>query len=71
MIASVFSDWFGWDAGAVLTNLVASAVWVPLTALWVHRHIRCVECHRIGTVPVPGTVHKVCKKHALEQGHTH
>lgn len=71
MTGSLLHDWFGWDGGAVLTNLIASALWVPLTALWVHRHLKCRDCLRPGTVPVPGSVHKVCKKHALEHGHTH
>ena len=28
MSASVLHDWFGFDAGSVLTNLIASAIWV-------------------------------------------
>lgn len=28
VIASVLQDWFGWPDGAVLTNLIASAIWV-------------------------------------------
>jgi hypothetical protein len=71
MTASVLNDWFNWRTGAVMTNLYASALWVPLTALWLHRHFKCRDCWRPATVPVPGTVRKVCRKHALEQGHTH
>lgn len=25
--ASIWSDWFGWPDGAVLTNLIASLIW--------------------------------------------
>lgn len=32
MIASLVHDWFGWPNGAVLTNLVASAICVALGA---------------------------------------
>lgn len=73
MTASLVHDWLGWDDGAVLTNLIASAVWVPLTYLVALRHLHCIErgCYRPGTVPVKGTPHKVCRKHAIEQGHVH
>lgn len=64
-------DWFGWANGSVLTNLIASALWVPLTGLWLHRHLKCRDCWRPGVVPVPGEIHKVCKHHAIEHGHTH
>ena len=69
----IVHDWFGWPDGAVLTNLVASAIWVIPTYLLALRHLHCVEkgCYRPATVPVPGTVHKVCKRHARERGHTH
>ena len=32
MIASLTHDWFGWPNGAVLTNLVASAICILLGA---------------------------------------
>lgn len=70
---TVLHDWFGWDSGAVLTNLIASALWVPIAWILALRHLHCVErgCYRPATVPVPNTVHKVCKKHAEIKGHTH
>jgi hypothetical protein len=72
MIALIH-EWFGWPNGAVLTNLIASAVWVPITYVSLLRHLHCHEkgCIRPATVPIPGTVHKHCRKHALEQGHVH
>jgi len=73
MIFSYLHDWFGVPDGAVLTNLIASALWVPLTYIFALRHLHCVEkkCYRPGTVPIPGTVHKKCKVHAQQSGHTH
>ncbi len=73
MMASLLSDWFGWDSGSVLTNLVASAIWVTPVYLLALRHLHCVErgCLRPATVPVPNTVHKRCKKHATATGVTH
>lgn len=71
MLASVLHDWFGWDAGAVLTNLIASAIWVAPGALWLHSHLKCRDCWRPASVPVKGTHHKVCKVHAIKHGHTH
>lgn len=58
MIASTLHDWFGWPDGAVLTNLIASALWVGAGAwkIWkshqklhekldrLHRHLG-VEQH--------------------------
>lgn len=40
MIAGIFHDWFGWPNGAVLTNLVASAICVGF-GVW-----RIVKSHR-------------------------
>ncbi len=73
MIGSVLRDWFGWDGGSVLTNLIASALWVAPVYLIALRHLHCVErgCYRPATVPVPGSVHKCCKKHATAHGYTH
>lgn len=73
MTAALLEDWFGWPLGAVLTNLVASAIWVIPTYLLALRHLHCVErgCFRPATVPVPGTVHKRCKRHATATGVTH
>jgi len=73
MLLAFLYHWFDWPQGSVLTNLIASVVWVPLTYMAMLRKLHCSQkgCIRIGTVPVPGTVHKVCKKHAKEQGHTH
>jgi hypothetical protein len=72
-VIRLFSDWFGWDSGAVLTNLVASVIWVPLTYFFALRHLHCVEkgCFRPATVPISGTVHKHCKKHATICGTVH
>jgi hypothetical protein len=73
LTASLARDWFQWDTGAVLTNLVASAIWVPLTYMVALRHLHCVErgCYRPATVPIKGTTGKACKKHAALKGHTH
>jgi len=32
MVAALLHDWFGWPLGAVLTNLIASALWVVFGA---------------------------------------
>lgn len=71
MIASVLRDWFGFDAGSVLTNLIASAIWVIPGAVYVHAHVKCRDCWRPAHVPVIGTPHRVCRKHADEGGHVH
>ncbi len=71
VLASLLHDWFGWDSGSVLTNLIASAIWVIPTGVYAHRHFRCLYCIRPTTVPIQGTPHKSCKKHALEHGHVH
>lgn len=71
MIASLLNDWFNWRHGAVMTNLYASAIWVTPTAVYVHFHFKCRDCWRPAHVPVKGTHHKVCRKHAAEQGHVH
>jgi len=64
-------DWFGWPDGAVLTNLIASALTVVPTVFLTLRHFRCLHCWRPARVPVSGTPHHVCKKHAAEHGHAH
>lgn len=71
--ASLLQQWFGWPDGSVLTNLIASALWVPLGYVTLLRHLHCVEkgCFRPATVPVEGSVHKQCKKHATKHGNTH
>lgn len=56
MIASVLRDWFGWDGGAVLTNLVASALWfVPGFLFGLHHakklHVKLDRLHRHLGVP--------------------
>ena len=71
MTASLLHGWFGWPDGAVLTNLIASALWVPLTFVLTLRHFRCQHCWRPARVPVSGTHYHVCKKHAIEHGHVH
>lgn len=71
MIAGLLHDWFAWPDGAVLTNLVASAIGIVLGYLVALRHLKCRDCWRPGRVPVSGQVHHVCKKHAIEQGHAH
>ena len=71
IVASLIHDWFGWDAGSVLTNLVASMIWVIPTAIWAHRVFRCHYCWRPARVPIKGTPHHSCRKHAIEKGHVH
>lgn len=59
-------DWFSWPDGAVLTNLVASAIWVGF-ATWrifkklnvihrhaeaAHAHARAAHDHVVANVPV-------------------
>lgn len=73
MFHHLIQSWFSFPDGGIWSNLVASALWVPITYLGILRHLHCKEkgCFRHGVVPVEGTVHKVCKKHAVEAGHTH
>lgn len=70
----ILRDWFGWPDGAVLTNLVAAAIGVVAGYLVALRHFTCDRswrCFRPGRVPVKGTVHHFCKRHARAAGHTH
>lgn len=43
MTASVLRDWFGWDNGSVLTNLVASVIaftaGFTVGGVWVKKHV--------------------------------
>lgn len=73
MIHHILTSWFAFPDGGIWSNLVASALWVPVTYVSLLRHLHCREsgCFRPGTVPVKGTPHKVCKKHAGQGGHTH
>ncbi len=53
-----------------ITSIVALAGW----GMYFHVRFgedRCKHCWRKGNVPVKGTIHRVCKRHALEHGHTH
>ncbi len=72
-VTAVLWHWFDFPGGGVLQNIIASAVWVPVTYLALLRHLHCVErgCFRPATVPVSGTVHKRCKKHAGKCGDVH
>jgi hypothetical protein len=73
MIHQILQGWFGLPNGAVYSNLVAAIIWVPVAWIAALRHLHCIEkgCYRPATVPVPGTVHKICKKHAPKLGVTH
>lgn len=71
LTAGFLFDWFGFPLGVVLTNLIASAIWVLPGAVWLHSHFKCKDCSRPGVVPVKGTHFKACHKHAEEQGHVH
>jgi hypothetical protein len=49
---------------------------VAIPGLFVAAHTRlfeerCRDCWRKGHVPVSGTAHKVCKRHAAAGGHSH
>ena len=70
-MATLWRAWFGWYDGGIWTNLLASAVCFALGYFVALRHLKCRDCWRPAHVPVRGTVHKVCRKHALELGHTH
>lgn len=65
MTGSFLTVWFGWPNGAVLTNLVASAIWLGFAA-WrllrkmnaihehvqrVHDHVKLVHQHQIDHAP--------------------
>jgi len=53
-----------------ITSFIAIGGWS--TVLWHLWHNRCFYCYiRQGQVPIEGTVHKACKKHATENGHMH
>lgn len=57
-----------------LSNLLSIPTLVSLVLLlWHFWHSRCVEpfCVRPGEVPVEGTVHKVCCRHAERRNITH
>ena len=69
---ALWHAWFDLKNGAVLTNLVASAICLVSGYLVALRHFRCVYCRRRpGRVPVKGTVHHACRRCALERGHSH
>ncbi|HLY83722.1 MAG TPA: hypothetical protein VKQ71_12085 [Acidimicrobiales bacterium] len=67
----VTSWWFqnGANVWQWVTSIVTVCAW-PVVA-YTYLHHRCHHCFRPGTVPVPGTTAKVCKRHADEHGHTH
>lgn len=46
-------------------------IWVIPTAIWAHRVFRCHYCWRPARVPIKGTPHHSCRKHAIEKGHVH
>lgn len=68
---SLWQSWFAWPNGGVWSNLVASAITFGLGYLVAAWHFKCVHCWRPGRVPVKGTVHHVCRRHAVKHGHTH
>jgi hypothetical protein len=71
MWASLLNDWFGFPNGSVLTNLVASVLVGAPTVFLTLRHLRCRYCWRPARIPIAGTPHHACKRHAREHGHVH
>lgn len=61
--------WFG--VGANWIQYTTIFTWAAV--LWTLWHRRCHEpfCVRPGEIPVKGTHHKVCKRHAKVNGHVH
>lgn len=57
------ANWWQW-----ITSLVALVGWVMLVRSHNCGHPRCF---RIGQVPVRGTHHKLCKRHARQKDVTH
>jgi hypothetical protein len=72
-VTAVLWHLFDWPTGSVLTNLIASAIWVIPTYMLALRHLHCIErgCYRPATVPVKNTPHKRCKRHATVHGDVH
>ena len=64
MIAFLY-HWFDWPNGAVLTNLIATAVCVGLAG-WkllrkmhqIHEHLRLIHAHQIANTPKPRQTRK-------------
>lgn len=45
IVAAFLHDWFAWPNGAVLTNLVASAIWVSLAAWRLVKRLNRIHAH--------------------------